>query len=361
MEDKINKFNALFIEDKLNDISKSDEGFRFLLSRSMDRKEIALEFIKQYSIVYDENYKDYTSIIFMSDIKTVEIENFVREYARKNKMSAEDREYLKDQLSRLKSFDWGGTYQNALEKTIVNNFVKKYKSFETINEHIKTTIFNSVQGYTLSSWYNHWSTTLVEDLFSDIDEIIPAIGKIEKIDFFINKIPFDLKITYFPDEFMKCELKSKGFGVELTQIKKACKKANISIPDDLSNKRLKEHLYIKLSESENENAKIFIDELRALKIQIINECIRNPIRLKRWLYENQGEKRFDASNRFFIVLVDKTDLYNSWKLKRNFDLILNEIKKKIKYLSCEKMNFFWKKEQKEYEVISDILFIVREE
>lgn len=37
--------------------------------------------------------------------------------------------------------------------------------------------------------------------------------------------------------------------------------------------------------------------------------------------EQQGEMHFDASNRLFLVLVDASDFDNSWKLKRNMDLL----------------------------------------
>ena len=39
------------------------------------------------------------------------------------------------------------------------------------------------------------------------------------------------------------------------------------------------------------------------------------------LYENQGEMRFGSENRLFLVLVDTDNFANSWKLKRNIDLL----------------------------------------
>ena len=61
---------------------------------------------------------------------------------------------------------------------------------------------------------------------------------------------------------------------------------------------LKLHLYGKVSEDQREDAKEFISELKQEKRKIIQEAEDNPAELKKWLYENQGEARFDASNRF---------------------------------------------------------------
>ena len=40
-----------------------------------------------------------------------------------------------------------------------------------------------------------------------------------------------------------------------------------------------------------------------------------------WLYANQGEMRFGAENRLFVILVDANDISQSWKMKRAFTLI----------------------------------------
>jgi len=40
-------------------------------------------------------------------------------------------------------------------------------------------------------------------MFKDHEDILPAVGLVKKVDFFWNNFPFDLKVTYFPDGFMK--------------------------------------------------------------------------------------------------------------------------------------------------------------
>ncbi|MEW5940312.1 MAG: hypothetical protein AB1750_11655, partial [Chloroflexota bacterium] len=80
-----------------------------------------------------------------------------------------------------------------------------------------------------------------------------------------------------------------------------------------------------------------------------------------WLYENQGVRRFDASNRFFLVLVNAENFDESWKLKRNRDLLADSIHAHLDAMTARKirnlrLEFEW--ENKAYETYADILFIV---
>ncbi|MCH2047146.1 MAG: hypothetical protein MK289_01140 [Trichodesmium sp. ALOHA_ZT_67] len=44
---------------------------------------------------------------------------------------------------------------------------------------------------------------LIEDIFKDHTRVLFTVRKIKQFDFFIDGIPFDFKMTYFPGEFMK--------------------------------------------------------------------------------------------------------------------------------------------------------------
>ena len=198
---------------------------------------------------------------------------------------------------------------NNLEKNIVNHYVKKIMKYEEIKEAISGSIQKSVDGYTLNSWYNHWSTILIEEIFNSNKRILPTIDLVEKIDFFIDNIPFDLKVTYFPEELMKKSIsdelyKKYGSKNELTCFKRIAKQLNITIPNDLNDKDL---------------------------ILCLNKLLRESInnKAKQFLYENQGEMRFDAANRFYLVLVDSENIYESWTLKRNVNLLKKEIQAKL--------------------------------
>ncbi len=117
----------------------------------------------------------------------------------------------------------------------------------------------------------------------------------------------------------------------------------------------------KVSEDQREKAKEFISSLKQEKRTIIQEAEENPADLKKWLYENQGEARFDASNRFFLVLTDESDMFNSWKLKRNIVFLRDCISSHLDGLSMDmgslETTFYWKSDKKTYSCKSDILFL----
>ena len=83
--------------------------------------------------------------------------------------------------------------------------------------------------------------------------------------------------------------------------------------------------------------------------------------LIKWLYEKQGGRLFGAENRLFLILVDKKDIKQSWKMKRAFSLIepkINDYLKNFTANSLKKINFIVNKQN--YTALSDIIFIMKE-
>ena len=48
------------------------------------------------------------------------------------------------------------------------------------------------------TWFNHWTTVLIEEHISAHTKVIPTIKNIKGIDIFFDGQPFDLKVTYLP-------------------------------------------------------------------------------------------------------------------------------------------------------------------
>jgi hypothetical protein len=86
-----------------------------------------------------------------------------------------------------------------------------------------------------------------------------------------------------------------------------------------------EHLWSIVADQPDPGARELINGLRATRVQMVDEIENDPAVLITWLYENQGERRFDASNRLFLVLVNEGNFFQSWQLKRNRTLLANEI------------------------------------
>lgn len=79
-----------------------------------------------------------------------------------------------------------------------------------------------------------------------------------------------------------------------------------------------------------------------------------------WLYAHQGEMRFGAENRLFVILADSTDMTQSWKMKRAFSLIEPKVGHYLDTFtntSLKKIEFTFKKQN--YTSLADVLFVVK--
>jgi translation initiation factor 2 beta subunit (eIF-2beta)/eIF-5 len=192
-------------------------------------------------------------------------------------------EELKTSLSKIANEGdkywnaWNTVYRDNIRQHIQHHFVRtlSIQSYEELLEKIDKELDPVIKGYTIISWFNQWSSAIIEQFILSHPKVIPTARRIDRVDFFFLNIPIDLKITFIPTEYITLSLKN-----------------NI-----ISNVE-----------------------------QIVDEIQNNPQRLVKWLYENQGEPRFSDSHRLFVVVVDARNLERSWKLKASFNLIQEAMK-----------------------------------
>lgn len=356
------QLKKLYDANDFEKLLKDSNSLIFLKIRSIARKALLIEFANEIGVDPNQGTNNLITQIADNTRTEIAIDKFINEKfqnERKERRKYEDG--LISELYKLKVFDWGGLYQNSLERTIVDNYIKKIKSFDVLMDKVDNEIHDSLKGYVLCSWFNHWTSILIEDIFKGHKRVLPAIGLIKKVDFFIDQIPFDLKVTYFPDGFMAARRKEKGLKPELTELKQIARMNKIKFDSSQKNKFLLSELLTRLSESHLELAKKAISEFHKTRWDIIEETIKNKKGLIRWLYEEQGERRFDSANRLFLVLIDKNNLEESWKLKRNMDFLKESVGAyldKFNITDDLKVVFGWKDDK--YTSVSDILFIVKE-
>jgi len=274
-----------------------------------------------------------------------------------------DTKQLVSELYKLKNFDWGGDYQNSLDKYLVSRYVKTHKSYDVLISKFETEIHAAVQGYVLNSWYNHWSSILIEHIFKSYPEVLPTVGQIKSVDFFIQDIPFDLKVTYLPAEYIKFKRKEKELPVELTFLKSKATEAKIDFDKKAKDVDIYYEIVEKMKNKGNDFCNSILTKLKNEKLEILKEVQNNPKILARWLYENQGEMRFGSENRLFLVLVDTEDFNNSWKLKRNLDKLKPSILTylqnfKHKKIEDLRISFNYKGKPQKFTALSDIIFVV---
>jgi hypothetical protein len=365
-----NYWDKLHKNEELEEFSNDNIGLLWLKTKSISRKELIAEFLKINNITLKENAlaKQFVELfgILNSDVINSHnlLDNFIKSENAKQ-VGALNTAQLVSELYKLKNFDWGGDYQNSLDKYLVSRYVKvQNPSYENLLSKFETEISVAVQGYVLNSWYNHWSSILIEHIFKSHTAVLPTVGQIKSVDFFINDVPFDLKVTYLPAEYIKTKRKEKGLPVELTFLKKKATEAKI-IFDKMA--KPADIFYEIVEKMKDRNDDFCLDILKTLKdekLEILQEVQDSPKILATWLYENQGEMRFGSENRLFLVLVDTDDFTNSWKLKRNIDLLKPTILSyldsfKTKNTEDLKIQFEFKGKTKTFTALTDIIFVVK--
>ena len=362
---KFAQFKQLYQDNKFDVLLEDPDSVYWLKLRSISRKALMVDFCTQNNI-------DSTGVrgtaLFEHIYKLKPAENLLDEFiAQKYSNERAERKAnetkLVSELYKMKILDWGGIYQNNLEKNIVDNYIKKIKDFELLNKKIENEIHASMRGYVQSSWFNHWTSILIEDIFKDHKKVTPTVGLIKKVDFFISNVPFDLKVTYFPEGYMQARRKALGMPTELQLLKRFAKSKKIQYDRIQKDKALMAELLIRISERDDADSKNFITEFKAARRKIVEDTIKDKKSLIKWLYEEQGERRFDAANRLFLVLIDTENMEESWKMKRNIELLGDKVRSYLDDFNLTDtsqldIEFDWM-DGKKYNTVSDALFILK--
>lgn len=364
-----NYWKKRYESEELEEFNYDDIGLLWLKTKSISRKELIAQFVSSNNIALKETAlgKQFIELFNFLSTDFKKSHTILNDYINKKhskQVSALDIEQLVSELYKLKNFDWGGDYRNSLDKYLISRYVKVHQSYDTLVSKFESEINNAVQGYVLNSWYNHWSSILIENIFKSHPLVLPTVGQIKSVDFFINSIPFDLKVTYLPAEYIKLKRKEIGLLFELTFLKNKAIETGIYF-----NKKAKDaDIYYEINERmKDRNDQLccsILETLKNEKLQIFQDAQSNSRMLATWLYENQGEMRFGSENRLFLVLVDSEDFNNSWKLKRNLDLLAPTITKYLdnfnsKKLEDLKVTFGYKGKPQIFTALADVIFIVK--
>lgn len=195
-------------------------------------------------------------------IDTAFVDEFIKaKYAEQVRIRREviiSDEDLLAELRKVKAMDWG-VVQGQLDGKIQREYVRKFARYDDLVRGVADKLHAEITNYVIASWYNHWSTVLIEDHISLHPNVVPTIKNIAGVDLFLMDTKFDLKMTDLPKSWT------------------------------------------------TENA------------------VADPRSLAKWLYENQGQQRFGADNRLYIVLIDTEDVSQSWRLKREPDIVYPQI------------------------------------
>ena len=356
------KWDHEFRTNNLSAFNNNAEALLYLKVKAICRKKLITDFLEENKLTLKskkekEQFPELYALLEKKPELIPQLDCFLRN--RNNEWYKEmgvDEDKVKTALHKINAYEWGGDHNNSLDQYLVRRYVKVISDYDTLQKkatEIQANTWNFVQ----TSWYNNWTSYLIESIFKKHERVLSAIGEIKSVDFFIDKYPIDLKVTYFPNEFMEKKLKEKIGNKELAWLKKEAKKVNISPDKNLSDA---EQLTFLKEELKNHGHSNIIKVLTKHKQKIIDKACKHPKELMEWLYENQSARLFGAENRLFLVLVDTKDMKQSWKMKRAFTLIEPTVNNYLDSFNDDSLKIIeFTFNQKKYTSRSDIIFITK--
>lgn len=359
---EFDKWNHEFRTQNLNAFNNSPKGLLWLKVRAVCRGKLLKQFLKENNILLaskrlaEQNIELYSILECRNDAECM-LDRFLT--CMNNEWYTAlgvDIEKLKEDLYKIQNYSWGGDQNNSLDKYLISHYVKVISDYSELQVR-RSEIGGNAWNYVQNSWYNNWTSFIIESLFKCNPKVISAVGEIKSVDFFIQGYPIDLKETYFPNQFMEEKIRAVLGRSPLSWLKSKCREIGISCDTTASNAQ---QMY-ELTEKLKELGKLdIIGLLENTRRDIIGASRNDPTELIRWLYENQGEMRFGAENRLYLILADSRDFAESWKMKRAFSLIEPKVKEYIDGFSgnsLRKIQFEFRKNK--YSALSDALFIVK--
>lgn len=338
----------------------TEDALLWLKVKAISKKAPMIKFLEKNGIqlestsIKDQNIELFTKLENNPKASLAMLDEYLRD--QNNEWYREkgvDEELLKQDLYKVDTYEWGGDQNNSLDKYLISHYVKDISKYDDLKSR-QPDIQENAWRYVRTSWYNNWTSYLIESIFKHHHKVISAVGEIKSVDFFLDDTPIDLKVTYFPNQYMSDKLKAKlGGKSELAWLKKKAKAQGLNLGKVDSTAVAME----KLGAAGHDD---ILSELTGLRKEVIQEAQRDKKALMQWLYEKQGEMRFGAENRLFVILVDSSDMTQSWKMKRAFEQIEPAVKNyldKFDKTSLSQIDFTFN--DKNYSSLADVIFVVK--
>jgi len=357
------KWDKEFRAQNLYAFNHNENALLYLKVRAVCRGKQIMQFVEKNNITLastkiNDQFAELFSVIENTPNGMAMLDTYLRD--RNNEWyhtMGVDEEKLKSGLRQIVNYEWGGDQENSLDQYLVRRYIKVISDFDVLRSKADAIAANAWK-FVQTSWYNNWTSYLIESIFKKHKRVLSAVGEIKSVDFFIDNNPVDLKVTYFPSAYMQGKLKEALGNSEITWLKRQAKVHKIMLDKNLSDN---EQYNFLREELENHGHSDVIENLTTARKKIVDDARQNPESLMKWLYENQSPRLFGAENRLFVVLIDSTDMDQSWKMKRAFTLIepkVNDYLDSFNGQSLKKIEFTFNK--KAYESLADIIFVVKE-
>lgn len=165
--------------------------------RAQDLRELA------EALGIDPRGKASDLIKRLIDAPEEEIDKFIKrkyqQYIKERQKIISDEE-LRQELMKVDEFKWG-VVQGQLDQKIQTEYVRRFVRYKDLIREIKNKLYDDITHYVIATWFNHWTTVLIEDHISQHPKVVPTLKNYKGIDLFFDGQPFDLKITYLPRNY----------------------------------------------------------------------------------------------------------------------------------------------------------------
>ena len=354
------RWKKLYQDQKFLDFN-TDEALLWLKVRAISKKAAMERFLSQNHIqLTSTKIKDKNKELFAQLLKDPKssmelLDAYLRDINNEwYRAKGVDENQLKNDLYKVDSYEWGGDQNNSLDKYLISHYVKDVSKYDELESKLLA-IQENAWKYVRTSWYNNWTSFLIESVFKHHPKVVSAVGEIKSVDFFIDDTPLDLKVTRFPDNYMDEKLKVKlGGKKELTWLKQKAKEKGMNMQQEVKT------VAVAMEKIAAAGHDAILSELRTKRKEVIEDAARNKQELMKNLYEKQGEMRFGAENRLYLILVDSSDMTQSWKMKRAFEQIepaINNYLDGFSKASLSRIDFTFK--DKAYGSLADVIFVVK--
>lgn len=172
--------------------------------RNLKLSSIPIPNLRKFTEMLSQNSRGNRTAIIkrLIDLQNIDsvLDNFIKKQyeerirERKKLISDED---LITELHKVEDFSWG-VVQGQLDQKIQAEYTRRILRYNGLMKEVKAKLHADVTSYVTCTWYNHWTTVLIEEHISQHPKVIPTLKNIKGTDIFMDDQPFDLKTTYLP-------------------------------------------------------------------------------------------------------------------------------------------------------------------
>ena len=182
---------------------------RTLLETVPDR--FLLQLVQEANVASSASRRDMVSNLSQLDNNRIVrfIKDTYRDLVEQRRRSVISDHDLEQELQSVSSLNWRGVQGSRAarwgirDSEIQDRYVRKFPRLSKMQQAIngdlrKNPHLAEIRDQSTASWFNHWSSVLIENQIGMHRNVVPTLSHIKGLDLFFRGFPFDLKVSTFP-------------------------------------------------------------------------------------------------------------------------------------------------------------------